>query len=104
MKHEPATMKPEEELLESVRRGDQEKVRRLLDEGVDFRYGNNAALREAALLKNQTIGWMLLRKFMADEAGQDARATVQSLVESAELLQRWHVLVTLRGSGEFLEL
>lgn len=97
-------MKPEEELLESVRSGDHDKVRKLLDDGVDFRYGNDAALREAALLKNQSIAMVLLRKYMADGVGKEAGKIAQNLIESAELLQRWHVRVALRGPDAALEL
>lgn len=97
-------MSPEEELFESVRGGGQNNVRRLLDEGADYRYGNDAALRECALLKNQSIGMLLLKKYIADGAEREAGQIAQSLMESAELLQRWHALVALRGSDAELEL
>lgn len=91
------TMSPEENLLDAVRNGAQANVQKLLDEGVDFRYGNDAALREAALLKSQSIAKVLLRKYMADGAGKEAGNIAQNLIESAEFLQRWHVRVALRG-------
>ncbi len=63
-------MKPQSELLEAVQQGQREKVIELLKSGADLRHDNDAALREAVWLQDDSMREILMNRY-PDEASRE---------------------------------